>query len=538
VNIRAEWENSFAGRKYVKEQELKKVLREKTLAERESKKERIRAEGGHPDCIICFEKCNASFRSPVKCAYCPLVICRRCTETYLKESGCTDPVCPECRTGWSDDFLDENLTKKFLLGDYKLGREKVLLDLEKVRLPEYQERAARYIKAKKALTDFETQINLLEMQKEAKPEHLASDLAKTQYENAWKNKVSTAERKAEYINYRTKWLEYIRATKEETQNINKIRISQDYRNSQYTVSSFGRAGIAPAAAAGAAGAAGVTENGRKNHWEFVMKCPSETCQGFVSKNWKCGLCESNVCKDCNEILTDDSHVCSEEVVANVKAIRKEAKPCPKCATMISKIDGCDQMWCTQCQTAFSWRTGEIVNSYVHNPHYFEWRRRNGFEIARAPGDVPGAAAAAEPCVNIGRLTEVCSGTPEISDICRKIRHVHFVDLAQRSVWRRLLHDENHNREHMRVLRLSGELTEDHWKIKLQRIEKAEKKARRVVEVLQVFVQAGSDILRNFISNQTPKEDAAIQLKELRQYCEECLIKIKSRFATTVPTLLN
>jgi hypothetical protein len=34
------------------------------------------------------------------------------------------------------------------------------------------------------------------------------------------------------------------------------------------------------------------------------------------------------------------------------------------------------MWCTQCRKAFNWRTGRI-EADGHNPHYFEWLRRNG-----------------------------------------------------------------------------------------------------------------------------------------------------------------
>jgi len=51
------------------------------------------------------------------------------------------------------------------------------------------------------------------------------------------------------------------------------------------------------------------------------------------------------------------------------------------------VRNCDQMWCTQCHTAFNWRTGRI-ESVVHNPHYFEWLRRNGNAVPRNPGDIP------------------------------------------------------------------------------------------------------------------------------------------------------
>lgn len=68
-------------------------------------------------------------------------------------------------------------------------------------------------------------------------------------------------------------------------------------------------------------------------------------------------------------------------------IRKESKPCPKCGVRISKIDGCDQMWCVECKTAFCWKTGEIETRNIHNPHYFQFLRERGGIVPRNPQDV-------------------------------------------------------------------------------------------------------------------------------------------------------
>jgi hypothetical protein len=66
-------------------------------------------------------------------------------------------------------------------------------------------------------------------------------------------------------------------------------------------------------------------------------------------------------------------------------IKAECRNCPSCKTSIFKIEGCDQMWCTQCNIAFSWKTGEIFKSTaaVHNPHYFEWMASVGLRNAQA-----------------------------------------------------------------------------------------------------------------------------------------------------------
>jgi len=84
------------------------------------------------------------------------------------------------------------------------------------------------------------------------------------------------------------------------------------------------------------------------------------------------------------------HVCNPDSIATVKLLKRTTQNCPKCATPITRSEGCDQMWCTQCQTAFSWKTGEIVTGRVHNPHFYEWQRENSKDgtIPREIGDVP------------------------------------------------------------------------------------------------------------------------------------------------------
>lgn len=77
--------------------------------------------------------------------------------------------------------------------------------------------------------------------------------------------------------------------------------------------------------------------------EFVRACPDAECRGYLSTQWKCGVCEKWTCSDCHEIKgpsRDSPHECKPENVASAALVMRETKPCPTCHTSIFKIDGC------------------------------------------------------------------------------------------------------------------------------------------------------------------------------------------------------
>lgn len=113
--------------------------------------------------------------------------------------------------------------------------------------------------------------------------------------------------------------------------------------------------------------------------KFVMPCQTTNCKGMLSSAYKCDLCEKYTCSKCFESIDGDkdAHICNPDNVETAEEIKKNTRPCPSCGCRISKIDGCDQMWCVECKTAFSWSKGTVEVGQVHNPHYFQWMRQNG-----------------------------------------------------------------------------------------------------------------------------------------------------------------
>jgi hypothetical protein len=219
--------------------------------------------------------------------------------------------------------------------------------------------------------------------------------------------------------------------------------------------------------------------------EFLMRCPAADCRGFLSTAYKCGVCDHYTCPDCLEHLgasKNIEHKCDANTVETAKAIKKETRPCPKCGARIFKIDGCSQMFCTieGCQTAFDWNTGQVVSGRIHNPHYYEWMRRQNREIPRTPGDIPGGgnAADAPPFMggNLIVLNTLFNWTLPINkkDEVRDLFNIHrnIVHITRVEIPRFRPQDDNQVLyQEPLVAYLLNELGDDELKHKLQRKEK-------------------------------------------------------------------
>jgi len=268
--------------------------------------------------------------------------------------------------------------------------------------------------------------------------------------------------------------------------------------------------------------------------EFVRACPDGDCRGFLSTQWKCGICQKWACPDCHEIkglVRDVGHVCNPDLLATARLLANDTKPCPNCRTGIFRISGCDQMWCTQCHTAFNWRTGR-VESNVHNPHYFEWLRRNGNTVPRNPGDIP--------CQNdlqhndftrIRTLLTTKHKDNQLSKVCeefmakliRNTLHMRYVIVPRYRVEERVQRNEMLRIQYMRNI-----ITEDHFKTTLQRNEKKVDKHREIYNVLTILQTTITDIVFRFINHLTeaPPGNWNITILEeidpIVNYVNECL----------------
>jgi len=101
---------------------------------------------------------------------------------------------------------------------------------------------------------------------------------------------------------------------------------------------------------------------------YERKCSVVECTGTLdSVNMTCTKCGSVECANCG-MTHGKREACNLPDIESRRAVAQETKPCPMCASPIFKEAGCNDMYCTLCQTGFNWRTGRMIVGDFHNPH--------------------------------------------------------------------------------------------------------------------------------------------------------------------------
>lgn len=454
-----------------------------------------------PTCPVCMDHFTTVIRQPITCPYCPHANCRQCTSQYLLTS-LNDPHCMGCKREWNREFIDTKLTQTFRKGSLRQHRRKVLMDRERGRLPAMQifvEARKEYDEAQKVYADCRHKRVLLKRQRN----NLQAQYASTDTMD------QLIERLRPISQERMELKTRMRAAEEKMRRAHLVLTGKE-----------------------------------KEVRQFIMKCPFEECRGFLSSAWKCGTCLKFFCADCHAEKAghqDDTHVCNADAKATAAMIRQETKPCPKCGIRISKIDGCDQMWCISCQTTFSWNSGQILlNTVVHNPHYYEYlRRNNNGALPREAGDVPCGGLP-----NAYLFTRLVMEIPtlkqeektEILDIVRCLSDIQYVRLPQFP----LRQAANVNQEYD-IQYLMKELTEEQWGTALERIETKFEQRKEIGLILQTLLHVGSEKLTQ-LQNATRDQRGLIgkalldELRRVRGYSNKSLIEKGNQMGMVVPQI--
>lgn len=450
-------------------------------------------------CNVCCESFTDHQRKIVDCQYCPNKTCLKCTKTYLMETT-QDAHCLNCRNAWNREFLDSILSRYFVDGKYKKQRECVLYEREKLLMPETMPFVEKYIIKK----NINIQISQLKQEK----------IRAQQRQQIYNFEGSLEDKLNEY-----------KRRQDNTQEL--FNFDKDIALLQYHLHLLNND----------------NEVINIERQKFVRACPANECRGFLSSQWKCGLCNVWVCPKCHEIIGKDKnveHTCCPENIATAELLAKDSKPCPKCASMIFKVSGCSQMWCVQCHTTFDWKTGRIETGRVHNPHYYEYlRNTNEGNIPREQGDIP--CGGLPEAYHIRMLLTGYITNDMLDNLLSIMRMERHIDLVEIPAYR--ADDYTDNRD-LRIKYLAKEIDDDTLKRSLQQREKNNTRKKEIHMLLQMFHQVIVDIILRYNAEivaelENKKVFTKItkthlsEFERLRRYFNECAIKIGNRYGRQI-----
>ena len=270
---------------------------------------------------------------------------------------------------------------------------------------------------------------------------------------------------------------------------------------------------------------------KKDRKTFIRRCCVDDCRGFLSSAWKCGTCETYSCKEClkpKNGQNDEEHKCNSDDMATAKLLEKETKPCPSCAATIYKIEGCDQMWCVICHTAFSWKSGRVETGVVHNPHFYQWQRNANNGVApRVRGDVQCGGLPWREAVKL-ILQQQKQKFNGWVDCYRSVHHIREVVMRRHY----MEVDPITSNRQLRIKYLLKEIEKKKWKSELKRVSKKNEKNNEIRQILDMYITALTDIFSTFC-NKTLEGTLEYNCKNLKKYVNTELLKISKKYKNSV-----
>lgn len=415
-------------------------------------------------CSVCIAKYNKSTYTKVVCA-CDFECCRSCAQTYLLGT-IQEPHCMQCRNKWTLEFVKHNLGASFVNGALKEHQTKIITEKSLAKREELMPLAIEYRidqKEKKKIAELKAKVSELKKQMNAYQDQI----------NEIKNE--RAIRNGGYP--------YFRNDVQRNNEVYRLRmqgIPYAERDTAPDRNQYIGGGAAPAPP---------PPPKPEPKQKFIMPCQNADCNGMLNKNYCCELCDKKTCSKCLEVESED-HKCNPDSVESAKLLRNSTKPCPKCGTRISKIDGCDQMWCVECKTAFSWNKGTIETNHIHNPHYFEYLRKNKIEAPRNPYEA--LTVCGNRRDNAVRFL-LRKPTEENTKIANFLQYVNHIEESTINELNTSIETKTNNVQPLELKYLIGELTKEELSEKLMANHKHVIKDNIFKDIYSAIVMMGDQI---------------------------------------------
>ena len=274
-------------------------LKPNKSSERKAKKEKEKVEY----CPICADPYTKKFRRKLDCGECKQECCLRCFQTYLMDNPmqCMYPDCNKQLDAIEIRKIVENNAFCKRLDDALAVR---MLEEEKTRLPFYQPIAQIEMEKKKyqrrhsergiTKSNIKNNIRTLDM-----------DLSTLKYNIGSIIAINKGDETKEFVLEKESFLEasyrHHHKIADHKMEIRKINMEDE----------MDRISV------------GFVKKERQQY-TFIKQCAHSGCNGFLERSWMCALCDKHTCSKCHEPKkkrSDDEHICNEDTVANVEALR-------------------------------------------------------------------------------------------------------------------------------------------------------------------------------------------------------------------------
>ena len=445
-------------------------------------------------CNICAAPIRKTNKLVV-CEKCDHEACSSCTEKYITMS-LNEPQCMKCNYLWDSVFLHKTHTKA-CISRIKTSQKERLFNLETTLLPETQEFLPLY--------------NELPI--------LNKTIQDNQHEMVRINRRNYTERNS--IRRASNYRDYYTVLYNNAIHNDRLRrihaVINGFRDTLYLLEEEAEEHS--------------EEQFTKVRNEYVKKCGQQDCNGYVNKRtYRCGVCETEICKHCwvEKSNEEDAspHVCNRDDIATTKAILKDSKPCPECYAPIHRIDGCNHMFCTQCTTAFDWRTGEIHKNGNTNPHYYAWiqtQNVNNPPTSSNQGCNDHRVGVQDAILAIQRSSLSVTDRNNTASILRNFAHITNYERPTVLTEAERL---NQNRP-LRINFLTKKITEKEMKTKLMKKYKANECNIHKSQLADMVDEVRFDFMNRFIRNQQDPHQVYTELQEFKTYVVDCYKKIEN-----------
>jgi hypothetical protein len=454
----------------------------------------------------------------VVCPDCKSKACKKCTKQYLLNTS-LDPHCMHCRVGWSTEFIEATFSESFVKNEFRKHTIMLLAEREKAYFPQ----TILEIEIEKAHKDVDRARSFIQNLQHVLFKEYSSPSRYYYIYNIndipiplLPTTIGIPEEKVNEYN------SHVMDLNTKLNTILELRVRAGDGQAQPELSAL----------------------------KTTRPCPAAKCEGFLTSRGKCAACGIHVCDACEAIMRQDTdghilpHTCDPNEVATVETKRKESKPCPKCGTYVSKVSGCNQMWCISCKIFFDWQTLHIIQKGIfHNPHYFEWlakNRDNPTEQPNANDAGPAGPAVVAPCVqgwpwqnprmlltNLSNPRMLLPFEPQFLntlvsifyDMCRLMNEIWDNDQTNHGYAYRP--EDTHE---LRKLRVSGKITDKVWHTKLSSKETRRKTKEKQHQILMSLMMSSRDVVGRMHADEISLEAAIEQLLELKLIANNALHK--------------